>query len=182
MHLLPLILFFACIGSAFASPLTLRPRQDLQQNQSLVTWDEHSFMIRGERLFLFSGEFHPFRLPLPGLWLDILQKIKAIGFNGVSFYTDWGLLEGNPGHVVTDGIWSLDKFFSAAAQAGIYLLARPGPYINAETVAGGMPGWTLRINQTLRSNGPVYENATKLYLSTLGKIIADAQITNGGPV
>lgn len=100
-----------------------------QLEQNIVTWDEHSFMIRGERLFFFSGEFHPFRLPVPGLWPDVFQKIKAMGFNGVSFYTDWGLLESNQGHVVTDGIWSLQPFFDAAAAAGIYLLARPGPYI-----------------------------------------------------
>ena len=130
----------------------------------------------------FSGEFHPFRLPVPDLWLDVFQKIKALGFSGVSFYTDWGLLEGNRGHVVTDGIWSLDKFFQAASEAGIYLLARPGPYINAETAAGGLPGWTLRFNTTLRSSSPEYLNATQNYLSTLGKIIANAQITNGGPV
>lgn len=172
------------LSVTFASPLVLKPRQTSsnQGGQGLVTWDKHSFMIRGERLFLFSGEFHPFRLPVPGLWLDVFQKIKAMGFNGVSFYTDWGLLEANPGHVVTEGIWSLEEFFSAASEAGIYLVARPGPYINAETAAGGMPGWTLRINETLRSNGPIYEEATKLYMSTLGKIIAAAQITNGGPV
>lgn len=45
-----------------------------------------------------------------------------------------------------------------------------------------MPGWTLRIPSVLRSDAPDYLNATKLYLATLGKIIADAQITNGGPV
>lgn len=105
-----------------------------------------------------------------------------MGFTGVSFYTDWGLLEGNPGHVVTSGVFSLDQFFAAASEAGIYLIARPGPYINAETAAGGMPGWTLRLNGTLRSTAPDYLNATTNYLSVIGKIIADAQITNGGPV
>jgi len=60
-----------------ASPLSIKPRQTSYagQNQSLVTWDEHSFMIRGERLFFFSGEFHPFRFPVPGLWLDVFQKM-----------------------------------------------------------------------------------------------------------
>ena len=107
----------------------------------------------GRTLFIFSAEFHPFRLPVPGLWLDIFKKTKAMGFNGVSFYTYWGLQEGNRGHVVTDGIWSMKPFFDdAAAEAGIYLIARPGPYINTETAAGGMPGWTLRLNATLRSD------------------------------
>ena len=131
---------------------------------------------------LFSGEFHPFRLPVPGLWLDVFQKIKAMGFSGVSFYTDWALLEGNPGHVVLDGVFGLEAFFHAATEAGIYLIARPGPYINAETAAGGMPGWLLKIKGTLRSTAPDYLNATQNYVSTIGKVIAKTQITNGGPV
>jgi len=57
--------------------------------QDIVTWDEHSVLVRGERILLYNGEFHPFRLPVPSLWLDIFQKIKAAGFSGVSFYTDW---------------------------------------------------------------------------------------------
>ena len=55
----------------------------------VITWDEHSLIIRGERIMIYSGEFHPFRLPVPSLWLDVLQKIKALGFSAVSFYTDW---------------------------------------------------------------------------------------------
>ncbi|KAF2773345.1 hypothetical protein EJ03DRAFT_364528 [Teratosphaeria nubilosa] len=167
--------------NAFSVHHNARQSSPNLQNKSLVTWDEHSFMIRGERLFLFSGEFHPFRLPVPGLWLDVFLKIKAMGFNGVSFYTDWALLEGEEGNLVTDGTWSLDDF-AGAAEAGIYLIARSGPYINAETAAGGMPGWTLRLNETLRSDAAAYTNATRLYLSTVGRIIAKAQITNGGPV
>jgi hypothetical protein len=57
--------------------------------QDLVTWDEHSVFVRGERIMLFNGEFHPFRLPVPSLYLDVFQKLKAAGFSGVSFYTDW---------------------------------------------------------------------------------------------
>lgn len=165
--------------SAAAAPPVL-PRQPLLQD--LVTFDEHSLIVRGERLFIYSGEFHPFRLPVPGLWLDVFQKIKSVGLNCVSFYTDWGLLEGYPGNVTLDGIFDLGPFFDAAAEAGIYLLARPGPYINAETTAGGLPGWTLRIECRLRSNCTEYLDATKTYLATVGRAIADAQITNGGPV
>ncbi|KAJ5082234.1 hypothetical protein N7532_011277 [Penicillium argentinense] len=131
---------------------------------------------------LFSGEFHPFRLPVPGLWLDVFQKIKSMGFNGVSFYTDWNLLEGNPGHIFTEGIWSLERFFEAASEAGIYLIARPGPYINAEVTAGGIPGWVLRINATIRCDDPEYLNATTKYMSTVANVIERAQITHGGPV
>lgn len=33
---------------------------------------------------------------------------------------------------MTDGIFSLDEFFAVLSEADIYLIARPGPYINAE--------------------------------------------------
>ncbi|KAJ5177637.1 uncharacterized protein N7500_000336 [Penicillium coprophilum] len=105
-----------------------------------------------------------------------------MGFTAVSFYVDWSLVEGNPGQVITDGIWSLDEFFDAASQAGLYLIARPGPYINAETTAGGIPGWVLREQAIIRSNDPEYLNATANYVSKIGRIIERAQIIHGGPV
>jgi len=50
--------------------------------QDIVTWDSHSLFVRGERVLFYSGEFHPFRLPVPDLWLDVFQKIKALGYSG----------------------------------------------------------------------------------------------------
>jgi beta-galactosidase GanA len=79
---------------------------------------------------VFSGEFHPYRLPVPGLWLDIFQKVKALGFNAVSFYVHWALLEGERGVYRADGVFDFEPFFDAASQAGIYLIARPGPVGN----------------------------------------------------
>ena len=131
-----------------------------QALQDIITWDEHSLFIRGERVMMFSGEVHPFRLPVPSLYLDVFQKIKALGFNMVSFYIDWALLEGQPGHFRADGIFDLEPFFDAAKDAGIYLLARPGPYINAEASGGGFPGWLQRVPGQLRTNATSYLDST----------------------
>ena len=90
-------------------------------------------MVYGERIFMFSGEFHPFRLPVPSLWLDVFEKVKALGFNAVSFYVDWALLEGKPGVYSAEGVFAFEPFFDAAKEAGIYLLARPGPVITPFT-------------------------------------------------
>jgi Glycosyl hydrolases family 35 len=54
-----------------------------------VSFDRYSLLIDGRRLFVWSGEFHPFRLPSPALWLDILQKMKANGYNAVCMYFSW---------------------------------------------------------------------------------------------
>jgi Glycosyl hydrolases family 35/Beta-galactosidase, domain 2 len=59
---------------------------------------------------------------------------------------------------------------------------RPGPYINAEASGGGFPGWTQRVKGKLRTPKGDFLKATDLYTSEMGKIIADAQITKGGPV
>ncbi|KAK0613084.1 beta-galactosidase precursor [Bombardia bombarda] len=150
--------------------------------QDIVTWDNHSLMINGERLMIFSGEFHPFRLPVPSLWLDVFQKIKALGLNTVSFYVDWALLEGKPGEFTAEGVFNYETFFDAAKEAGIYLIARPGPYINAEASAGGYPGWLQRVKGRLRTSDADYLAATDNYVANIGAIIAKAQITNGGPV
>ncbi|KAH8666832.1 beta-galactosidase [Xylariales sp. PMI_506] len=150
--------------------------------QDIVTWDEYSLFVNGDRIVFFSGEFHPFRLPVPDLWLDVFQKIRSLGFTGVSFYIDWNLLEGKPGTFSAEGVFDLEPFFEAASKAGIYLLARPGPYINAEASGGGFPGWLQRVPAILRTNDTAYLEATELYVSSIGAILAKAQITNGGPI
>jgi len=46
-----------------------------------VQWDNYTLVVNSQRMFLHSGEFHPFRLPVPDLWLDIFQKMVAAGVN-----------------------------------------------------------------------------------------------------
>lgn len=84
--------------------------------------------------------------------------------------------------VRTEGVFAVEEFFDAAKEAGIYLWARPGPYINSEVSGGGLPGWLQRNKAQLRSMDPEFLNATKGYIAHVGKIISKAEITNGGPV
>lgn len=51
-----------------------------------LQWDHYSLSVDGQRTFVWSGEFHPWRIPVPEVWEDLLQKIKAAGFNTVSIY------------------------------------------------------------------------------------------------
>ncbi|RYO74978.1 hypothetical protein DL766_009099 [Monosporascus sp. MC13-8B] len=184
LRLLPL-LPFAWVGGVEGRAVDTAAAAKVEsrrQQQNIVTWDDKSLMINGERLMIFSAEVHPFRLPVPSLWLDVLQKIKAMGYTCVSFYVDWFLLEGKQGEFRAEGIFDLEPFFEAAKQAGLYLLARPGPYINAEVAGGGFPGWLQRVQGRLRTNDAAYLEATANYSANIGRIIAEAQITNGGPV
>jgi hypothetical protein len=53
----------------------------------LVQWDHYSFKINGRRIFVFSGELHYWRIPVPEVWEDLLEKIKAAGFTAFAFCT-----------------------------------------------------------------------------------------------
>lgn len=150
--------------------------------QDVVTFDNYSLLINGERKFIYSGEFHPFRLPVPSLWPDVLTKIKALGLNTISIYIHWGALEGKAGDFNAPGPLVLEPLFKAAQDAGLYIIARPGPYINAEATGGGFPGWLQRIEGKLRTNATDYLSATDNYMAEIGALIAKYQITNGGPV
>jgi hypothetical protein len=54
-----------------------------------MSFDARSLMIDGKRQLIWSSEMHAFRLPSPDLWRDVLQKMKASGFNTVAFYFSW---------------------------------------------------------------------------------------------
>jgi len=105
-----------------------------------VSFDGYSFLIDGQRTYIWSGEFHYFRLPSPDLWLDIFQKMKAAGFNAASIYFDWGYHSPAPGVYDFTCVRDVGKLLDMAQEAGIYVIARPAPYINAEVDGGGLPG------------------------------------------
>ncbi|KAJ3571523.1 hypothetical protein NP233_g3704 [Leucocoprinus birnbaumii] len=148
-----------------------------------VQFDNYSLSLKGQRVFLYSGEFHTFRLPVPSLWPDILQKVKAAGLNGVSVYIHMGLSNPAPGVVDFNGFRALQPLYDAAKAAGIWVVLRPGPYINAETTAGGIAHWaTTEVAGTLRTNATDWRAAWQAYIQGIINVTAPNQISNGGPV
>ncbi|MFC6092248.1 beta-galactosidase [Saccharothrix lopnurensis] len=147
-----------------------------------VTYDRYSLSVDGERVLLWSGEFHYFRLPSQELWRDVLEKIRAAGFNGVSLYFHWGYHSPAPGSYDFTGVRDVDLLLRTADELGLYVVARPGPYINAETSGGGFPAWLKTVAGRARSSDPGYTAAYRDWLDHLNPIIARHQVTRGGSV
>src|SRR6478609_1408948 len=147
------VLCWLVVMFALAAPGVARAQQP-----HAVTWDKYSLQVDGQRVFFWSGELHPFRLPNPDLWRDMLQKMKANGYSGVR---------------------DMDKFLDIADQEGLYVMARPGPYINAEVDAGGFPGWLTRTPGTARTSNATYMAYVDQYLTAIDAILARHQVTNG---
>jgi beta-galactosidase len=144
-----------------------------------VTYDKYSLSIDGKRIYLWSGSFHYWRLPSPSLWKDVLQKMKTGGYNGVEIYFHWGFHSPRPGVYDFSGIRDVDRLLDMARDAGIYVIARPGPYINAETDGGGFPAWLAGTAGRPRGTAPEYTAAYKDWLTHINAIIARHQVTNG---
>ncbi|WP_448097596.1 beta-galactosidase [Luteibacter yeojuensis] len=144
-----------------------------------VTYDRYSLVIDGKPTYLWSGSFHYWRLPSPDLWLDVLQKMKAAGFNAVEIYFDWGYHSAKRGVYDFSGIRDVDRLLDMARDVGIYVIARPGPYINAETDAGGFPGWLVTTSGKPRSDSPEYTAAYREWMTQINRIIARHQVTDG---
>ena len=70
-----------------------------------------------------------------------------------------------------------------AKELGMYLIVRPGPYVNAEANAGGFPLWlTTGEYGSLRNDDERYTAAWRSYWDEISSIIEPHLITNGGNV
>jgi beta-galactosidase GanA len=155
------------------------PGQAAEPTGQTVSFDKYSMMIGGHRTVIWSGEMHPFRIPSPDLWRDVLQKMRASGYNAVSFYFDWGYHSPKSGVYDFTGVRDMDRLLTIADEVGLYVIARPGPYINAEVDGGGFPGWLTTQAGRARSDAPDYLAATDEWQSAIDAVIARHQITDG---
>jgi hypothetical protein len=108
-----------------------------------IRWDKYSFIINGTRQVIRSGAMHYFRLPGHAMWLDRLTKLKAAGYNTVDLYFNWGFHSKQAGHYDFTGLRDIAHLLQLTQQLGLWVIARPGPYINAEVSGGGLPLWLL---------------------------------------
>ncbi len=117
-----------------------------------VTFDKYSLIIDGKRVFIKSGAFHYFRTPGTEMARDRFLKMKAGGYNTVDLYFNWNYHSPAPGIYDFSGIKDVRKVLKEAENAGLYVIARPGPFINAEVNAGGLPFWLLRMKDVIPRN------------------------------
>lgn len=166
----------ALVAAWVASPAASRPAPAAAH---AITFDKYSFLIDGKRTYLWSGEVHPYRLPSPELWPDIFQKMKAAGFNTASIYFSWGYHSPRDGEYDFTGVRDLDKLLDDARDAGIYVIARPGPYINAEVDSGGFPLWLTQKKVRNRSDDPAYLDYVDQWMTQIDRILARHQLSDG---
>lgn len=117
-------------------------------------------------------------------WRDRLLKIRQAGFDAAEVYVPWNDHEVAPGvfDFVT-GRHDLLGFLGLAAEIGLAVVLRPGPYICAEFEGGGLPArLSLLPPGTLRENRSPYIEEALTYWRAVLSTVTPLQADRGGPV
>ncbi|RSD13961.1 glycoside hydrolase family 35 protein [Amycolatopsis eburnea] len=140
------------------------------------------FLLDGRPFRILSGALHYFRVH-PDLWADRIDKARRMGLNTIETYVPWNAHAPEPGVFDLTGGLDLDRFLRLIAEAGMYAIVRPGPYICAEWDNGGLPAWLFRDPAVgVRRFEPRYLAAVREYLTRVYEVVVPHQIDRGGPV
>ena len=118
-----------------------------------ITFDRVSYRIDGKPVYLYSGEFHYFRVPRAD-WRRRMTLFKEAGGNCLATYIPWLIHEPAEGTFVFGDAGpqhDLEAFFETALEMELYVIARPGPYQYSELVHGGLPRWLYENYPQLRA-------------------------------
>ncbi len=166
-----------------------------------VTFDERSFIIDNQRTILLGGSVHYPRVAV-GDWAPIFAQARADGLNHIQLYVFWNFHEFKQGVYDFSGRANITQFISLAAQAGLFVTVRIGPYVCAGTSAqvlvivfitlitactewnyGGLPVWLNWIPDiTFRDDNAPWEFFMGTFVQLIADIIEPYLARNGGPV
>ena len=142
---------------------------------------ERRIWVGAESRALLSGEVHFWRLD-PSAWPSVLDRVAELGLDIISTYVCWDFHELAPGRFDFDGASNprrnLLAFLDLAAQRGLWVLVRPGPYIYAEWPNSGIPERTVQWHRL----HPRFVEAAKVWMAVVVAAIRDRLATHAGPI
>ncbi|XP_053784728.1 beta-galactosidase-1-like protein 2 isoform X3 [Desmodus rotundus] len=153
-----------------------------RRRQSGLHTQGQNFMLEDSTFWIFGGSVHYFRVP-KAYWRDRLLKMKACGLNTLTTYVPWNLHEPQRGAFDFSGNLDLEAFVLMAAEIGLWVILRPGPYICSEIDLGGLPSWLLQDSgMRLRTTYKGFTEAVDLYFDHLMSRVVPLQYKHGGPI
>jgi hypothetical protein len=180
MHLLTIIyLGVLALTNTIASPITYDQVRGVPYK---VSYDHRAITINGNRTLLMAGAIH-YPRSTPAMWPYIMSMAKKNGLNTVQTYVFWNIHEQKRGTYDFSGRANLSQFLQEAANAGLFVNLRIGPYVCAEWDYGGLPVWLNNIpNISFRSNNDAWKTEMKRFVSDIVKYVDPYLAKNGGPI
>ncbi|MEJ0087277.1 MAG: beta-galactosidase [Pseudomonadota bacterium] len=141
-----------------------------------------AFVVDGKPVFLRIGSMDYFRCP-HGEWRAQLMRAKRSGLNAIAFYVAWNFHEREEGVFTFEGDADIGAFIDLCGELGLYVFPRVGPFICGEWEAAGHPAWLYAKDDVeLRSAHPTTLACVRKWFGKLIPILAQRQVTRGGPV
>ncbi|GAA3098208.1 hypothetical protein JOF29_005904 [Kribbella aluminosa] len=147
-----------------------------------VSLDARGITIDGTPQVVLCASLFYFRLPREQ-WRERLEQVRGSGYTCVDVYLPWNFHELSPGRWAFDGRRDVAAFLDLAAETGLHVIARPGPYICSEWDGGALPAW-LGLDPALRvrQNEPRYLAQVTAWFDQVLPILAARQHGAGGTV
>ena len=180
MH--PLTILCICFGiwtSITASPITY---EHVRGTPYKVGYDHRAVTINGIRTMLISGAVH-YPRSTPAMWPYIMNMAKKQGLNTIQTYAFWNIHEYKQGVLDFSGRANLSRFLEEAANAGLFVNLRIGPYVCGEWNYGALPAWINNIpNMSIRSSNDPWKTLMRQFFLNITDYITPYLAKNGGPV
>jgi beta-galactosidase len=146
-----------------------------------VQIDKNGFVLSGKRKILLMGSLFYFRVPRDE-WRDRMRKLKACGYDAIDVYFPWNHHETEKGAWDFEGQKDASAFLTLAEEAGLYVVARPGPYICSEWDGGGLPAYLFCESLKIRDNDPAFIRYTQAWYSRIIPLVSKHSYLKGGCV
>ncbi|WP_202869976.1 beta-galactosidase [Kribbella caucasensis] len=147
-----------------------------------VELDALGLRIDGRPQLVLCASLFYFRLPREQ-WQARLEQVRASGYTCVDVYLPWNFHETAPGQWSFDGRRDVAAFLDLAHEAGLYVIARPGPYICSEWDGGALPAWLgLDPELRVRQNEPRFLAHVAAWFDQVLPMLVSRQYGAGGAV
>ena len=148
----------------------------------VIELDARGIRIEGGPQLVLCASLFYFRLPREQ-WRARLAQVRASGYTCVDVYLPWNFHETAPGRWSFEGRRDVAAFLDLAREEGLYVIARPGPYICSEWDGGALPAWLgsdpeLRVRQ----NEPRFLDRVTAWFDQVLPLLAERQYPTGGTV
>ncbi|MFB9325617.1 beta-galactosidase [Paenibacillus aurantiacus] len=147
-----------------------------------VVLQPDAIRIDGRSEILLCASLFYFRIPR-ALWQTRMEQLKSCGYNCIDVYFPWNYHEASEGQWDFSGERDAAAFLQLAQEAGLYVIARPGPYICSEWDGGGLPAYLFAQDDIrLRDNDPAFLRQTARWFERIMPLLARFEYGQGGSV
>lgn len=152
------------------------------QAEAAVRFDSGGIRIHGKPELLLCASLFYFRVPR-AYWKERMEQLVSFGYNAIDVYFPWNYHERYEGSWDFDGERDAGAFLKAAKECGLWVVARPGPYICSEWDGGALPAYLLADDDIrLRDNDTRFLEAVSRWFDRILPIIKSYEAGAGGTV